>query len=149
MKVILKQDVPDLGSAGQVIDVKAGYGRNFLFPRNMAIPATNASVRAINEVKKQSEIRSKKLRKEAEVVKDTIEKLSLTTEVLVGEEEKVFGSVTSNDIAALLEKEGVTVDKRMIELESPIKALGVYTVPVKVAKDVKADLKLWVVKKSE
>ena len=149
MKVILRQDIPDLGAAGQVIDVKAGFGRNFLFPRNMAIPATNASVKAIDEVKKQSEVRGKKLRKGAEVVKDSIEKLSLTTEVLVGEEEKVFGSVTSNDIAGLLEKEGITVDKRMIELENPIKALGVYTIPVKVAKDVKADLKLWVVKKSE
>jgi len=148
MKVILRQDVPELGTAGQVIEVKAGYGRNFLFPRNIAIPATKASLGAIGEVKKQSEVRTRKLHKEAEGVKERIEKLSLTTEVLVGEEEKVFGSVTSADIAELLKKEGITVDKRMIELENPIKALGVYTVPVKVAKEVKADLKLWVVKKS-
>jgi len=148
MKVILKQDVPDLGTAGQVIEVKAGYGRNYLFPRNMAMPATKSSLNAIGEVKKQSEMRSRKLVKEAEGVKERIEKLSLTTEVLVGEEEKVFGSVTSADIAEMLKKEGVTVDKRMVELENPIKALGVYTVPVKVAKDVKAELKLWVVKKS-
>lgn len=148
MKVILKQDVPDLGTAGQVIEVKAGYGRNFLFPRNMAIPATKGSLNAIGEVKKQAEMRNKKFLKEAEGVKDRIEKLSLTTEVLVGEEDKVFGSVTSADIAELLQKEGITVDKRMIELESPIKVLGVYTVPVKVAREVKADLKLWVVKKS-
>jgi large subunit ribosomal protein L9 len=149
MKVILRQDVPELGTAGQVIEVKAGYGRNFLIPRNLAIPATKGSLSAIGEVKKQSEIRAKKLRKEADVVKDRIEKLSLTTEVLVGDEDKVFGSVTSADITELLKKEGVTVDKRMVELENPIKALGVYTVPVKVAKDVTAELKLWVVKKTE
>ncbi len=148
MKVILKQDVPDLGSAGQVIEVKAGYGRNYLFPRHMAMPATKSSLNAIGEVKKQADMRLRKLHKEAEGVKERIEKLSLTTEVLVGEEEKVFGSVTSADIAELLKKEGITVDKRMVELENPIKALGVYTVPVKVAKEVKADLKVWVVKKS-
>ncbi len=94
MKVILKQDVADLGTAGQLIEVKAGYGRNFLFPRNMAIPATKGSLSAIGEVKKQAEMRNKKFLKEAEGVKDRIEKLSLTTEVLVGEEAKVFGSVT-------------------------------------------------------
>ena len=148
MKIILKQDVPDLGIAGQVIEVKAGYGRNFLFPRNIAIPATKGSLSAIGEVKKQSELRHKKLLKEAEGVKGRIEQLSLTAEVLVGEEDKVFGSVTSADIAEMLQKEGITVDKRMIELENPLKALGVYTVPVKVARDVKADLKVWVVKKS-
>ncbi len=148
MKIILKQDVAELGLAGQVIEVKPGYGRNFLFPRNLAMPATKSGLKAIGEVKKQSEMRSKKLLKEAEGVKERIERLSLTTEVLVGEEEKVFGSVTSADIADMLKKEGITVDKRMVELENPIKALGVYTVPVKVARDVKADLKLWVVKKS-
>ena len=148
MKIILKQDVPDLGTAGQVIEVKAGYGRNFLFPRNIAIPATKGSLSAIGVVKKQSELRHKKLLKEAEGVKGRIEQLSLTAEVLVGEEDKVFGSVTSADIAEMLQKEGITVDKRMIELENPLKALGVYTVPVKVARDVKADLKVWVVKKS-
>jgi len=148
MKVILKQDVAELGSVGEVVEVKSGYGRNFLFPRNLAIPVTKGSMHAIDEVKKQSEIRAKKMRKGAEVVKDRIEKLSLTAEVLVGEEDKVFGSVTSADIAGMLEKEGVTVDKRMVELENPIKALGVYTVPVKIAKDVLANVKLWVVKKS-
>ena len=148
MKVILRQDVPDLGNAGELVEVKNGYGRNFLFPQNMAIPATKASMNAIDEVRKQSEQRQRKLRKEAEVVKDRIEKISLTTEVLVGEEDKVFGSVTNGDIAELLAKEGITVDKRMIELENPIKALGVYTLSVKVARDVKADLKLWVVKKT-
>lgn len=148
MKVILREDVPEVGSAGETVEVKSGYGRNFLIPRNLAIPATRANLKAIDEIRKQKEIREKKARREAEVVKDRIEKLSLTTEVMVGEEDKLYGSVTNADIAELMAAEGVTVDKRAIQLESPIKVLGVYTVPVKIAKDVTANLKLFVVKKS-
>ncbi len=148
MKIILREDVPDLGSAGQTIEVKDGYGRNYLFPRNLAIPATKANLRAVGEISKQKELADRKRRREADVIKERIEKLELSTEVLVGEDEKLFGSVTSADIAELLEKERVIVDKRAIELESPIKVLGVYTIPVKIDKDVTANLKLWVIKKS-
>ena len=148
MKVILREDVPDLGQAGETIEVKAGYGRNYLFPRNLAIPATKGNLRAIDEVKKQKQLREKKQRRAAEIIKEKIEKLSLSNEVLVGEEEKLYGSVTNADIAELLDKEGIIVDKRAIELESPIKVLGVYTIPVKVDKDVTAQLRLWVIKKS-
>ena len=148
MKVILREDVPDLGSAGQTVEVKDGYGRNFLFPRNLAIPATKANLRAIGQISKQKELADRKRRREAEVIKEQIEKLELSTEVLVGEDEKLFGSVTASDIAALLSAENVVVDKRAIELENPIKVLGVYTVPVKIDKDVTASLKLWVIKKS-
>lgn len=148
MKVILRQDVPEVGSAGQTVEVKSGFGRNYLIPRNLAIPATKANVRAIDEIRKQAEIRDKKARREAEIVKDRIEKLSLTNEVLVGEDDKLYGSVTNADIADLMATEGVTVDKRAIQLESPIKVLGIYTVPIKIAKDVIANLKLVVVKKS-
>lgn len=146
MKVILKTEIADLGKVGETIEVKAGYGRNYLFPRNLAIPATKANLKAIGEVQKQYAIQSKKLRREAEVIKEKIEKLSISVEVKVGEEDKLFGSVTSADIAALMIKDGITVDKRAIELESPIKALGVYAVPIKVDKDVMAELKLWVIK---
>ena len=148
MKVILREDVPDVGLAGQTVEVKAGYGRNFLFPRNLAIPATKANLKAIDEVTRQKETRERKARREAEVVKERIEKLSLSAEVLVGEEDKVFGSVTVHDIVGLLAGEGVTVPKGAVQLESPIKVLGVYTIPIKIDKDVTADLKLWVVKKS-
>jgi len=148
MKVILREDISKLGTAGQTIEVKSGYARNYLIPRNLAIPATKANVKAVDEIGKQKTIREKKARRAAEVVKDRIERLELSTEVLVGEEDKMYGSVTSQDIATLLEKEGVQVDKRLIELEEPIKALGVYTIPVKVDKQVSANLKLWVVKKS-
>lgn len=148
MKVILREDVVDLGSAGQVIDVKDGYGRNFLFPRNLAIPATKANMKSIDEVTRQKDLRDRKLRRGAEIIKEKIEKLSLSIEMMVGEEDKLFGSVTNADVADLLKKEGILVDKRTIELTEPIKVLGVYNVPIKVVKDVTANAKLLVVKKS-
>ncbi len=148
MKVILREDVPEVGQAGEKVEVKSGYGRNYLFPRNLAIPATKANLRAIGEVRKQKELREKKRRRKAEVIKDKIEMLSLSIEVLVGEEDKLYGSVTNADIAELMKEEGVIVDKRAIELEDPIKVLGVYTVPVKIDKDVTAELRLWVIKKT-
>ncbi len=148
MKVILREDVKDVGQAGQVVEVKSGYGRNFLIPRNLAIAATEANVRAIDEVKKQKTIREKKQRREAEIIKDKIEQLSISVPMLVGEDDKIFGSVTSHDLAELIEKDGIKVDRRMIQLEEPLKSLGVYTVPVKVDKDVVANLKVWVIKKT-
>lgn len=148
MKVILREDVADVGLSGQTIEVKDGFGRNYLFPRNLAIPASKANLKAIGEITKQNEIRDKKRRRGAELVKDKLEKLSLSIEVIVGEEDKLFGSVTNADIAKHLSAEGVNVDKRSIELVEPIKALGVYTVPVKVDKDIVANVKVWVIKKS-
>ena len=148
MKVILREDVPDLGNSGQTIEVKDGFGRNFLIPRNLAIPATKANLKAIGEISKQNEVREKKRRRGAELVKEKIERLSLSTEVMVGEDEKLFGSVTNGDIANLLMDAGMNIDKRSIILEEPIKALGVYTVPVKVEKEITANLKVFVIKKS-
>jgi large subunit ribosomal protein L9 len=148
MKVILREDVPDIGSAGQTVDVKDGFGRNYLIPRNLAIPATKATVKAIEEIDRQKQVKEKKRRRGAELVKEKIEKISVSAEVLVGEEDKVFGSVTSRDVAALLEEQGVTVDRRMVQLEEPIKTLGVFTVPIKLDKEVTANLKLWVIKKT-
>lgn len=147
MKVILREDVESVGQAGDTVEVKDGYGRNFLIPRNLAIPATDGNLKAIDEVRKQRDIRVKKRRKAAEVIKDRIERLQLRVAVMVGEEDRLFGSVTNNDVSKLLEAEGVTVDKRAIELEEPIKALGMYSVPVKLEKDVTAHAKLLVEKK--
>lgn len=148
MKVILRQDVPDVGKVGQTVDVKTGFGRNYLIPRNLAIPATKGNLKAINEIEKQSKIRERKRLREAEKVKLNLEKLSLTSEVLVGEEDKIFGSVTSQNIAELLASEGMNIDKRSILLEEPIKSLGVYTIPIKVEKDIVANVKLWVIRKA-
>jgi large subunit ribosomal protein L9 len=147
MKVILKEDVEKLGQAGQVIDVADGFGRNYLFPRNLAIPALKGNLRSIDVIKKQKQAKDNKKKREAEKIKDKIEKLSLTAEVLTGEEDKVFGSVTSNDIAELLAKQGFEIDRRKIILAEPLKALGVYTINIKLAHEITAQVKLWVVKK--
>ncbi len=148
MKVILRQDIRDLGKAGQTIEVKSGYGRNYLIPRNLAIAATKANLKAIDEIERQNEFRKRKQLRVAEQLKLKLEKLSLTSEVLVGEEDKIFGSVTAQNIVDLLAEEGVKTEKRNVLLEEPIKSLGVYTVPVKIEKDVIANIKLWVIRKA-
>lgn len=147
MKVILKEDIASLGKCGEVVTVRGGYGRNYLLPRNLAIEATSGNLRAIDEVRDQKKLRDNKKKREAERVKDKLEKISCTAEVLVGEEDKVFGSVTSSTIADLLAEKGFDIDRRRVLLEEPLKALGVYTVPVKVESEVTANLKVWVVKK--
>ncbi|MFH2037361.1 MAG: 50S ribosomal protein L9 [Candidatus Zixiibacteriota bacterium] len=148
MKVILRQDIAKLGKVGQTVEVKLGYGRNFLIPRNLAIPATKGNLKAIGEIEKQNDIRLRKKMREAEKTKIMLEKLSLTSEVLVGEEDKIFGSVTSQNVVDLLADEGVKIDKKNVLLDEPIKSLGVYTVPVKIDKDVIANIKLWVIRKA-
>jgi large subunit ribosomal protein L9 len=148
MKVILTQDVETLGKCGEVVDVKDGYGRNFLLPRNLAVVASRGNLKAIDELKSRQELRSSKQRREAESIKNKIEKVSCTAEVNVGEEDKVFGSVTAPMIADLLKAEGVEIDRKKILLDEPLKALGVYTVPVKINSEVTANLKVWVVKKT-
>jgi large subunit ribosomal protein L9 len=148
MRVILTRDIEELGKCGDVIDVKAGYGRNYLFPKNLAIPASRGNLRAINELRAQQELQSSKKRREAEGIKSRIEKASCTAEVNVGEDDKVFGSVTAPMIAELLRNEGIEVDRKKILLEEPLKALGVYTIPVKINSEVTANLKVWVVKKT-
>lgn len=149
MKIILKDDIETLGEVGEVITVKDGYARNYLIPRNLAVPASKGNLRAIDEIRKQKEFRDNKKKREAERIKDAIEKISCTAEVLVGEEDRVFGSVTSYNIVSMLEEKGFKIDRRNVDLEEPLKALGVYTVPVKIEKDVVANLKVWVVKKGE
>jgi large subunit ribosomal protein L9 len=147
MKVILKDDVEKLGKCGEVVEVKDGYGRNFLVARNLAIPATKGNLKAIREVTKQKEIRDLKKKRVEERLKTQLEKISCTAEVRVGEEDRVFGSVTAQDISELLREKGFEIDRHKILLETPIKALGVYTVPIKISGDITALLKVWVVKK--
>lgn len=147
MRVILRDDIQGRGKAGETIEVKSGYARNYLIPNNMAIPATRGNLKAIGEVFRQKETRDKKRRRESEIIKERIEKLSLTAEATVGEDDKLFGSVTAQNVTDLLKAEGVTVDRRTIDLPDNIKSLGVYTIPIKLDRDVVANVKLWVVKK--
>ena len=149
MKIILKEDLEKIGKAGEVVEVKDGYARNYLVPRNLAVPADKGNLASIEKILKEKDFRENKKKREALALKDKIEGISCTSEVLVGEEDKVFGSVTGMEIARLLKDKGFFIDKRNISLEEPIKALGVYSIPVKLHPEVIASLKLWVVKKEE
>ena len=147
MKVILRDDVEKLGSAGDVIDVKPGFGRNYLIPRNLAVVASATQLKSIDQIKKQKELRDNKKHRVSLTEKTALESISVTASVQVGEEDKVFGSVTSQTVAELLTAAGHPVDRRKIQLDEPIKELGLFTVPIKLGHEVTADVKLWVVKK--
>jgi len=146
MKIILREDVDSLGQAGETINVKAGYARNYLIPQKLAYPATRSFSQVFEEEKKLKNNRQARATAKAEQVAAKLNNLSLETSVKVGEEDKVFGAVTAADIATLLAEKGYEIDKRDILLEEPLKALGIYNVPVKVATDIKAEVKVWVIK---
>jgi large subunit ribosomal protein L9 len=145
MKIILRKEHEKLGAAGAVVDVKDGYARNYLIPRGIAYPADAGSMRALEEEKRQQSRRDNRELKASEKLAHEIEKVSLTIKMKVGEDEKLFGSVTSQTIAEALKDKGLEIDKRIIELEEPIKALGIYTVDVKLHQNVTGKLKVWVV----
>ncbi len=145
MQVILREDIDNLGKIGDLVKVADGYARNYLVPKKKAIEATPKNVRAMEHAKKMVADRMRKLKKEAAADADRIKTLSLTIRAKAGEEGKLFGSVTSMDIAEAAKAQGVIIDKRKIALEEPIKRLGDFTVPVKLHADVVADLKITVV----
>lgn len=146
MDVILRQNVDNLGKAGELVTVKPGYARNFLLPRGLAYEATEGNRRRIEAEKAQ---RGKKDAAEvsaARAVAAKLEAVSLTFTMKAGEGDKLFGSVTASDLAARLAAEGFAVDKKQVELAEPIKALGVYKVPVRLHHEVKPEVRVWVVK---
>ena len=146
MNVILTENVAHRGSAGDMLKVKDGYARNYLIPKGMAIVATTENVRQLEHQKRQVQAKLNKLKKESEGIARKIEAISCTIARAAGEEDKLFGSVTSADICTSLKNEGIDVDKKKILLDEPIKSLGIFTVPVKIHSDVTANLKVWVVK---
>jgi len=146
MKVILRKEHEKLGQVGAVIDVKDGYARNFLIPKGIAYPASGGSMRALEEEKKQAARRQTKELKGSEKLAAELEKLSITLQMKVGEDEKLFGAVTSQMVADALKEKGFELDKRIVELDEPIKALGIYTVGVKLPQNVTAKVKVWVVR---
>jgi large subunit ribosomal protein L9 len=146
MKVILRQDFQQLGHVGDVVEVKEGYGRNYLIPRNIAYPATSSSIQQLEEEKKQHVRALDKEKRVSEKLAVELEKVSVTIQMNVGEDDKLFGSVTSQMIADSLKEKGLTIDKRHIELEDSIKALGIYTVDVKLPGGVIGKVKVWVVR---
>ena len=145
MDIILLQDVETLGTSGDIIKVKPGYARNFLFPRGLAVRSSKRN-RALADEKKNS-AKAKQLR-ETQVYEEIVNKLKnteVTIEVQVGGEDRLFGSVTSQDIHKALIEKGVEIDRHSIELEEPIKALGIYDVNVKVAKGLLQEIKVYVI----
>ena len=146
MEVILKSGVEKLGNEGDVVAVADGYARNYLIPRDLAIEATEKNRRVLEHEKRMDLDRSAKEKRVAERLASELSNLSCTIRMQAGENDRLFGSVTSLDIAASLEEQGIEIDRRKILLDEPIKELGVFTVPAKIHPDVTADIKVWVVK---
>jgi large subunit ribosomal protein L9 len=148
MDVILIEDVKDLGRRGEKVTVKSGFARNYLIPRSLALPATPSGLKMMKEVERRRAAKEVRMHREAEELAKSLSQISCTAEVLAGEDDRVFGAVTAAHIAELLQAQGYDVDKHRIDLDEPLKALGVYTIPVKLYQDVEAKVKVWVVKKS-
>lgn len=146
MKVFLRADIDRLGKLGEMVNVAPGYARNYLIPKKLAYLATSGNLKRIEFEKRsaaqQAEHEVEEARKQAEKMKD----LSLTFQVKVGEEEKLYGSVTAADITEEAAKHGFEIDRRRVLLEEPIKQLGVYTIQVLLHPQVNAEVKIWVVK---
>ena len=146
MKVILTEDVPSLGKMGDLIQIKDGHARNYLIPKKLAVPANPQNVKAFEHQKTLLKQKQNRIKREAEKLAEKIENISCTISKPTGEEDKLFGSVTSLDIEKSLKEEGIKIDRKKILLEEPIKTLGIYKIPIKVHPEVVANLKLWVVK---
>lgn len=146
MKIILREDYEKLGVAGDIVQVKPGFALNYLFPKKIAYPAKTNFVKMLEEEKRQKEHHRNKEKKVAEDLAKTLENVSVTISVSVGEEDKMFGSVTTQDISEALNKQNVEIDRKKIILDEPIKELGIYSVPIKLHHEVEAKIKVWVVK---
>ena len=142
MKVILLDDIPKLGRRGEVRDVAEGYARNYLLPHRLVLPASPQNLKQIEQIKEHQEIRSQRAKAEAEEVAKRIETLSIAEARQASEEGRLYGSVGVSDVAAFLAKNGISVEKRRIGLDEPIKVLGEYTVPIRLHHEVTAYLKV-------
>jgi large subunit ribosomal protein L9 len=146
MEVILRQAVDNLGHPGDLVKVSAGFARNYLLPRGIAVEATEGNKRRIAQEKARLEAAENNRRSNAEGLAEKVEQVSLTFSARVGDEGRLFGSVTASDIAEQLAAQGFTIEKRQIDLHEPIKALGVYRVPIRLHADVRPEIKVWVIK---
>ncbi|MCC7194725.1 MAG: 50S ribosomal protein L9 [Gemmatimonadaceae bacterium] len=146
MEVILREAIEKLGNPGDVVKVSPGFARNYLLPRGVAYEATPGNLKRIAQERDRLEAAENTRRAAAQELASKLEPISLTFSARVGEEGKLFGSVTSSDIAHQVEAQGIKIEKRMIDLPEPIRALGVYRVPIKLHADVKAEIKVWVIK---
>jgi large subunit ribosomal protein L9 len=146
VEVILLNTVPSLGERGETVKVKPGYARNYLFPRKLALPVSEANRRVFKEEEKVLAKKDEQAKNGARDAASKLADVSCTIPVQVGEEDRLYGSVTANDIAKVLKDQGFDIDKKQVTLEEPIKQLGVYTIDVKLHREVTAPIKVWVVK---
>jgi len=147
MEVILTQDVTGVGKAGAVVKVKDGFARNHLFLKNLAVTVTAGHIKGLQQEKLRRSQKEEKSKKEAEELKTKLAALSLTIAVLTQEKDKLYGSITVQEIQKALKDEGFEIDEKVIMLDEPIKALGIYQVPLKLHPEVPAEVKVWIVKK--
>jgi large subunit ribosomal protein L9 len=148
MEVILKEDVPKLGSRGDVVKVAEGYGRNYLLPHKLAIEASAANKAVIDQMKASSVRRGVKEKSDAELLAKQFDGVNLSFTRRSGENDQLFGSVTSADIAHELEHRGFTIDRRKLQLDEPLKALGEFTVPIKLHREVTTTIKVTIAKEA-
>lgn len=149
MKVILLEDIEKVGRSGDQLEVSDGYARNFLIPKRKAVAATTAHARSLDQLLRQNKGREERLRRAAEAMAARIREASCSIERRAGEQDRLFGSVTNQDIATGLGTQGIEVDRRKILLQEPIKALGSYTIPIRLHPEVVAELKLTVEREKE
>ena len=142
MKIILRQDMDSLGLEGEMVNVANGYARNYLIPQGIALEANNQNIKLMEAQKKKIELKRVKAREEAEKRKVELAEVEITIYQKVGEEDKLYGSVTSMDIAEEMEKKGIVVDRRKIVLEKPIKTVGEFDVPIKIYPEVTGSIKV-------
>jgi large subunit ribosomal protein L9 len=145
MKVILREDIEKLGKAGDVVKVADGYGRNFLIPRRLAVPADVRNLKALEHERRVIEARARKVRRSAEALAEQLSTMSLVIPAKAGEEGKLFGSVTSRDIAEALERAGAPVDRKSVQLVDPIKQVGDHRVKVRLAAGIAPEISVSVV----
>ena len=146
MDVILRKDVGKLGKAGEVDSVMTGYARNFLFPQGLALEASAGNLKVVEKEKEKSLLRQQQQKQQAQELADRIQAVSCRITVRAGEDGKLFGSVTTQDIVEAYKSEGIELDKKKIELERPIKEEGVYKIQLKLHPEINAEGKIWVVK---
>jgi len=145
MKVILQEDVKNLGKMGDVVNVADGYARNYLIPGKLGVEANIRNIKALDHEKRKIEEKAKKVRSEAQGLAERLSSLTLTVSAKAGEEERLFGSITSMDIAEALKKEGFDIERKKILLDEPIKRLGSYTVGIKIHSDVTSKVQISVI----
>jgi large subunit ribosomal protein L9 len=146
MQVILKQDVPKLGDAGDIVKVSPGYGRNYLIPRGLAVPATSGSVAQSEHQQRVASAIKRKNLGDAAAKAEQLEGAAVSIRREAGEDDKLFGSVTKRDIVEALAAEGIEIDRRKLQLAEPLKQIGLFTVPVRLHRDVTANLRVYVIR---